>query len=266
MNTPHVKALKPWPGFADTLPGARRFMECSDGHVRLVKGIKTTREHWLYQPARELIASRLGVLIEAPVIPPEIVYVTEGCAGVWAFEAKKFIRWAPNPEIVIPAPGHRTAFRRIECTDATPEHLATASNREEIATAIVFLAWIGYSHDPRPHGGPYNIIITPQNRLLFIDFEGAFYEHCNRLPHDFACNLTWLSVADLDTAFARLRAIGDAVIETACRDLPDDWEVSEDTLDLLIEGLLVRRDDIESWTLFNNRWLAPATESITLFA
>lgn len=201
-----------------------RFYDFDDGVVRLVKW--HPGPHGPKLSFNELVCSRLGQLADAPIFRGQPVYVPREVM--------------PPDHLQLAQPGVHFGITRMEGTDF---HAATdlprISNRQQIAQACVFLAWLNVQ-DQHGHNQYTQRVVEPGATdriflLRLIDMGFAFgsaswsagnllasntYQY--RAPQYFADNV---DTAAVSVAAANLASISDADILACFQDVPEEWGV-----------------------------------------
>ncbi len=224
-----------------------RFYDFDDGVVRLVKWHPS--RHGSKPCLNELVASRLGQLLDAPILRGCVVYV---------------------PDAVIPAEhraigaaqGFHFGVARMEGENFVPaSHYSEIANSAELPYAAVFLTWLAvgdqeshnqYLHRVEERDAAGQVRTTKRFQLIdmgqmFGDFNwraetlapipGAY-----KLPTHLAANLT---LAQLTPALSNLMAIDQADIRTCFDDWPASWAIPEPDRQAAIERLLNSRERVE---------------------
>jgi hypothetical protein len=208
-----------------------RFYDFDDGVTRLVKWHPS--RHGAKASYNELVASRLGQLVGAPILRGAVVYV---------------------PDEIIPddhradgaVAGFHFGVARMEGENFVPTmHYAEIENAAELPAAAVFLAWLavgdqeGHNQylqrlEVRQQAGPAKA--TKRFRLIDMgQMFGSFaWDAHNVLPvHDAYAlpshlreRTTW---AKLEPAMDELRAVADEAIQNCFIDYPTVWDVTEES-------------------------------------
>ncbi|MGA2232896.1 MAG: hypothetical protein ABSH22_18505 [Tepidisphaeraceae bacterium] len=220
-----------------------RFYDFDDGVVRLVKWHPCP--HGSKGCFNELVASRLGQLIDSPILRGSIVYV---------------------PDDIIPADhrpigraGFHFAVTRMRGENFLPaQHYAEIENSAQLAAAAIHLAWL-HVEDQQSHnqflqrletGGP-NPAADSDRRLFRLIDMGFMFGNANWdaarvallpqqyvLPRHLADKLTMTVV---DSAIAALHAIPDANIRACFDDVPPEWTIpAADTLAAAARSISIR--------------------------
>jgi hypothetical protein len=204
-----------------------RFYEFDDDVTRLVKWYPSV--HGTKACFNELVASRLGQLINAPILRGVIVYV---------------------PDDIIPTdhradgatPGfHFAVTRMLGENFVAPGHYADIENHSELPAAAVLLSWLA-TGDQQGHNQylqrlerEENGVIKKTKRFKLIDMGQMFGDfnwtaanvaqvHVNYvLPPHLANHL---SKASLAVAIDQLKQLADTVVEECFQDCPDTWAIS----------------------------------------
>jgi hypothetical protein len=178
----------------------------------------------------ELVASRLGQLIDAPILRGIVVYV---------------------PDEIIPAehraeaarPGfHFAVTRMLGENFVAPGHYNDIENSSELPAAAVHLAWLAIG-DQQGHNQylqrleyEEHGVAKTTKRFKLIDMGQMFGNFAwtaasvatphlaYQLPTHLAAHLT---KANLATAMDQLSQLSDGVIEECFQDCPDSWGVTD---------------------------------------
>jgi hypothetical protein len=204
-----------------------RFYEFDDGVTRLVKW--SPSPHGRKACFNELVASRLGQLIDAPILRGIIVYVSDEIIPAdHRAEAAK--------------PGfHFAVTRMLGENFVAPGHYAEIANSSELLAAAVHLAWLAVGdqqgHNQYLQRVEYedNGVVKKTKHFKLIDM-GQMFGNFNwtaatvatvhstyQLPVHLAALLT---KPKLEPAIAQLSTLTDAVIEECFQDCPDTWNIS----------------------------------------
>jgi hypothetical protein len=205
-----------------------RFYDFDDGVTRLVKWHPSP--HGSKACYNELVASRLGQLIDAPILRGIVVYV---------------------PDEIIPAdhraegatPGfHFGMTRMLGENFVAPGHYDDIANKSELPAAGVHLSWLAIG-DQQGHNQylqrleyEENGVIKKTKRFKLIDMGQMFGDfnwtagsitnvHTTyKLPAHLVGHLT---KANLAAAIDQLKALDNAAIQECFHDCPDSWGISE---------------------------------------
>lgn len=236
-----------------------RFYEFDDGVTRLVKWHPS--RHGNKACYNEIVASRLGQLLGAPILRGLLVYV---------------------PDEIIPAdhradggtPGFHFAVTRMEGENFVPaQHYVELENSSELPFAAVHLAWLAVGDQEghnqflqrlelRQHGSPPRL--TKYFRLIDM---GQMFGNWNwdaatvvtppnkyRLPSHLADKLTW---EKLGPAIQSLTAIDESSIRACFDDIPDEWNVSTVDRQAAVTRVLAARMQIEAIVRNGNPAIKP---------
>jgi hypothetical protein len=204
-----------------------RFYEFDDGVTRLVKW--SPSPHGTKACFNELVASRLGQLIDAPILRGIVVYV---------------------PDEIIPddhrtegaKPGfHFAVTRMLGENFIAPGHYEDIENSSELPAAAVLLSWLAVG-DHQGHNQylqrlerEESGVIKKTKRFRLIDMGQMFGDfnwsagsvakvHTSyKLPGHLANHLT---KATLATAIDQLAQLPDSIIEECFQDCPGAWGIS----------------------------------------
>ncbi|HEV2641643.1 MAG TPA: hypothetical protein VGT98_03000 [Candidatus Elarobacter sp.] len=225
-----------------------RFYDFDDGVTRLVKWHPSVH---LYEKGcyNELIASRLGRLIGAPLQRGMVVHVGDDVI--------------PSDQRADGAvAGFHFATMRMPGRNFRPApHYAGIRNGSELPAAAVLLAWLAVGDSERNIFLHHKIVTNRlgaqrrSNRFTLIDMGMAFGTHhwtaadiavphtSYELPRHMLPHLTR---ANLAPAIARLKALGTHDIAACIADRPDEWAISTAEVAALEQRLIAGRDAIES--------------------
>jgi hypothetical protein len=212
-----------------------QLFKCEDGQCYVVKFMSNPQG--IRGLVNELIAYRLGKLLDLPVVPGRIVYLTED-----------FIRQIPelSKQGVQPGPHFGSLF--VEHAQE-PEigTIAKCMNLDQVAGMIVFDHWI--ENDDRDTG---NVILTAEDapKFYMIDHESCFcgsgWYGKKLLRHRNQVKPYWSDVYErfapyLDqfensflTAVGRLEGLSGLDVREAMQDIPEEWDIEPEELDILV--------------------------------
>jgi hypothetical protein len=199
-----------------------RFYEFDDGVTRLVKW--SPSPHGTKACFNELVASRLGQLIDAPILRGIVVYV-----------ADEIIPDEHRKEAAKPG-FHFGVTRMVGENFVAPGHYAEIQNSSELPAAAVHLAWLAIG-DQQGHNQLLHRVeleesgvIKKTKRFKLIDM-GQMYGNCNwtaltvatvhkayQLPTHLVPHLT---KANLAPAIKQLSSLSDEIITECFEDSPD---------------------------------------------
>lgn len=223
-----------------------RFYDFDDGVVRLVKW------HPSYHGARlcynELVASRLGQLISAPILRGSVVYIPEEII--------------PQDHLPYAKKGFQFGVTRMDGENFQPAaHYGEIENKAELCRAAVLLAWLSVEdHEGRNQylqrldvklGGTKR----RQSKLFrLIDMGFAFADGDWRaetvagisdayvLPSHIDVQLRW---PEVKAAIDDLKSVSADDIRACLQDFPPDWNVPPADVQALEKRVLEARDLIE---------------------
>lgn len=217
----------PYPGRPANGGSKPRFYDFDDGVTRLVKWHPSV--HGDKACFNELVASRLGQLIGAPILRGSVVYV---------------------PAEIIPAdhqadgaqPGFHFAVTRMDGENFVPtQHYAEIENASELPMAAVHLGWLAVGDQEGHNQYLQRLEIkrdgyppTTTKRFKLIDM-GQMFGHFSwtaatagaahtayKLPTHLAGALT---LAKLQPAMVALRAVSPDAIRDCFMDCPEEWNI-----------------------------------------
>lgn len=242
-----------------------QLFECEDGQRYVVKFMSNPQG--IRVLPNELIAYRLGKLLELPIVPGRVVYLT-----------KEFINCVPELKKQHVDPGRHFGSIFLErAQKPTSKAIGKCVNLDKAAGMIVFDHWI--QNDDRDIG---NVILTAGERPKFymIDHESCFcssgwYDE-DLLQHRDRVEPYWSEVYErfapyLDqsenlflAAVELLEALNRSAIREAMHDIPEEWGVEPEEFEQLAEYLerrkkLVRGAVLKLKTHFSN-WLTTRKE------
>ena len=223
-----------------------RFYEFDDGVKRLVKWHPSN--HGAKACYNELLASRLGQLIGAPILRGMVVYV---------------------PDAILPADhrndgakqGFHFGVTHMDGENFIPaQHLADIENKKQLPSAAILLAWLSVG-DQEGHNQflqrltqTVNGVTLDKKHYRLIDMGQAFGNwawtastvkpvHTSyKLPAHLEQNL---SVAALKPIMAELEAVSDEAITSCASDRPEDWKVTDDEVQAVCQRICAARDSLE---------------------
>ncbi len=224
-----------------------RFYQFDDGVTRLVKWHPSS--HGTKACYNELVASRLGQLIDAPILRGIVVYV---------------------PDEVIPEdhrkigakPGFHFGVFQMKGTNFIPaQHYAEIENSAELPLAAVFLSWLCVG-DQEGHNQYLQRLEIKQEgfppketkNFKMIDM-GAMYANRNwtasnvatvhdryKIPTHIAEKLT---AEKLQPAIDTLKKVDESLIRECFEDCPNEWNVPQEDKDGGALRAVAARDKIE---------------------
>jgi hypothetical protein len=206
-----------------------RFYDFDDGVTRLVKWSPSL--HGNKACFNELVASRLGQLIDAPILRGIIVYVSDEIIP-------------PDHRAEGATPGfHFAVTRMLGENFVAPGHYADIENSSELPAAGVQLAWLAVG-DQQGHNQylqrlEYEERGVPKKtkRFKLIDMGQMFGNFSWTAAHVANVHLTYqlpahlaaiLTKANLAPVVDQLSQIADDVIEECFQDCPESWGVSQE--------------------------------------
>jgi hypothetical protein len=206
-----------------------RFYDFDDGVTRLVKWWPSP--HGNKACFNELVASRLGQLIDAPILRGIVVYVPDEIIP-------------PEHRAEAARPGfHFAVTRMLGENFVAPGHYNDIENSSDLPAAGVHLAWLAIG-DQQGHNQylqrleyEEHGVIRKTKRFKLIDMGQMFgnfswtattvarAHHTYQLPTHLAAHLTR---ANLAHAFDQLAQLADSAIKECFQDCPDTWEISDE--------------------------------------
>lgn len=220
-----------------------RFYHFDDRVVRLVKWHPSA--HGVKACYNELVASRLGQLLGAPIVRGGVVYV---------------------PNDVIPsdhrAIGAREGFHfgvtKMKGCDFVPaQHYGDISNFGELAAAAVHLGWLRIA-DQHGHNQWLEETADPNGKPVklfrLVDLGHTFANGrwtpatLAALPMKYSLPthiLAHVNLATLAPIIATLRGLSQQSIEGCFDDIPDEWNVDTQERQAAINQVLCAREKIE---------------------
>jgi hypothetical protein len=236
-----------YPGKPENGGSNPRFYEFDDRVTRLVKWHPSV--HGPKACYNELVASRLGQLIDAPILRGIVVYVPGDVipADHKAFGAKG---------------GFHFAVTRLIGENYVPaRHYAEIENAAELPTAATLLAWLAVG-DQETH----NQYLQKETRdehgkaketklFLLVDM-GQMFGTCSwaagsvetppaayALPGHIADKLT---SEMLKPAVDQLRKVSDSEIRVCFADRPEEWSIADADANAGVARVIASRDKIDS--------------------
>lgn len=187
--------------------------------------------HGLKACFNELVASRLGQLIDSPILRGGVVYVPDDII--------------PPDHRPIGQPGFHFAVTRMQGQNFVPaQHYSEIENSSQLAAAAVHLTWL-HVEDQHGHnqflqrletGGPNPA--PRESRILRLIDMGFMYAQPNwdartlaALPDRYAlpAHLSEkLTMPLIDAVLSDLSAVPEVEIRSCFSDVPDEWGVSTD--------------------------------------
>jgi hypothetical protein len=227
-----------------------KLFECNDGKRYVVKLMSNPQG--IRGLPNELIASRLGKLLNLPIIPGRIVYLSKELINNNRELKKQRVK--PGP--------HFGILYISKMQEPTGHHIKKCVNLHQGLDMFVFDHWI--QNDDRGTG---NIIISPGDKPKFymIDHEGGFcgqgwYDkalkrhrsnvkpYWSKIYKRFARYSVW-SEKTLNAPLKRLESLSFSKIRKAMDNIPLEWELETKELDLLAKYLEKRKWLVRSTVL-----------------
>jgi hypothetical protein len=227
-----------------------KLFECNDGRRYVVKLMSNPQG--IRGLPNELIACRLGKLLNLPIVPDRIVYLTKELINNNRELKKQRVR--PGP--------HFGNLYIANIQEPSRDNMKKCVNLHQGVDMFVFDHWI--QNDDRGTG---NIILSPGDKPKFymIDHEGGF---CGQGWYDkalkrhrsvvkpywsdiykrFARNTVW-SDKTLNEPLKRLESLSFSKIRKAMDNIPREWKVETKELDLLANYLEKRKWLVRSTVL-----------------
>jgi hypothetical protein len=233
-SNPHAvpNATVPYPGEPKNGGSNPRFYDFDDGVTRLVKWHPSA--HGTKACYNELVASRLGQLLDAPILRGCVVFV--GNDVIPEDHRKKGAK-----------EGFHFGVSRMFGTNFVPAHYESIENDSELAVAAVLLAWLDVGDQESHNQYLQQLVLTydvnaptkPTRLFRLIDM-GQMFRNWNwtaesvvtvqttyKLPPEMVKHLT---KEKLEPAFAELRQVPHEAIRGCFRDAPSEWNVTEDEI------------------------------------
>jgi hypothetical protein len=221
-----------------------RFYDFDDGVTRLVKWFPSG--HGAKMCFNELIASRLGQLIDAPILRGCVVYVRKDII--------------PSDHLPEAKPGFQFGVARMQGDNFRPvDHYNEIENRDELASAAVLLAWL----DVADHEGHNQFLQRLEKRLVGARRTGAMFRLIDmgwafgdgdwraetvagvsdsyRLPRHMADKLCW---DEVQAAIDVLQSVPEQDIRDCVADIPSDWAIPETDIAAVTARILEARAGI----------------------
>lgn len=222
-----------------------RFYHFDDDVTRLVKWHPSP--HGSKACYNELVASRIGQLLGAPILRGTVVYV---------------------PDEIIPAdhradgarPGFHFAVARMEGENFVPaQHYSEIENSSQLPFAAVHLAWLAIG-DQEGHNQylqrSESAVGTSRRRVRFMLIDMGFMlgspawtagtvgaVHASyRLPRHLADKL---SAAKLQPALELIRSISEPDVRNCFHDVPEEWTITDDERDAAVRRTLTAQAHVE---------------------
>jgi hypothetical protein len=216
--------------------------QCDDGNRYVLKFMSNPQG--IRGLANELIACRLGSLLDLPVVPGRVVEVTQ-----------KLIDREPALQKAGVQAGPHFGSLFLSRVQALTEHAISACvNLDKVAGMIVFDHWV--QNDDRDTG---NVLVTrgAKSQFYMIDHESCFcgsgWFDEDLLQHRDRVEPYWAEVYPRFVPFVdqrehpflaameRLEAVTHKQIADALRDVPHEWGVEAEEWDLLADYLERRK-------------------------
>jgi hypothetical protein len=215
-----------------------QLFQCDDGNRYVVKFMSNPQG--IRGLPNELIAYRLGKLLDLPIVRGRVVYLTQ-----------KLIDHEPSLKRQGVKPGPHFGSLFVPQVQApTEKAIAQCVNTEQAAGMIVFDHWV--QNDDRDTG---NVLVTrgAKPQFYMIDHESCFcgsgwYDE-DLLQHRERVVPYWAEsyprfVPYIDqrehpflAALERLEGLSRSLIEEATRDVPAEWGVEDEEWDLFVDYL-----------------------------
>lgn len=219
-----------------------RFYEFDDGPTRLVKWHPSG--HGAKACYNELVASRLGQLIDAPILRGGVVYLP-----------KEII---PPDHLAVGAKEgfHFGVYMMVGGNFVPSQHYNDIENTSQLPYAGVFLAWLAVG-DQEGHNQflqQLEIGGVKTKRFKLVDmgfmFGNAAWTRANianvheqyKIPTHLAEKLT---MKKLEPAIRELKAINDESIQQCFDDCPDEWNIPKEDKEAGATNACAARDNIE---------------------
>ena len=220
-----------------------RFYDFDDGVTRLVKWHPSL--HGVKACYNELVASRLGQLIGAPILRGGVVFVPDDII--------------PSDHRILGATaGFHFGVFMMDGTNFVPaKHYADIANASELPFAAVFLAWLAIA-DQEGHNQflqQVEIAGTTTKRFKLVDMGFMFGSPSWSAPDVGKVHTSYviprhlasqLSLTKLKPAMETLKTITEGAIRECFEDYPDDWNISDADRDAAVSRVCAGRDNIDS--------------------
>jgi hypothetical protein len=233
--TRHIRAMET--GY--TLP---HLFECDDGYQYVVKFMSNPQG--IRGLAKELIAYRLGKMLDLPVVQGNVIYITKELIDRYPILRKNHVK--PGP--------HFGSLYIENAQYPSRKAIRQCINVSKAAGMIVFDNWI--QNTDRRSG---NVLVTKSSQPKFrmIDHQGIFggssWREENLLRYRHRVKPYWTSLYSLFVEFIdhknnpfleeieRLEACSRSNISKAMLDIPEEWGIEEEEFEMLIDYLDRRR-------------------------
>lgn len=232
-----ANAVEGYPGKPKNGGSQPRFYHFDDGVTRLVKWHPS--RHGAKACYNELVASRLGQLIGAPILRGSVVYV-----------ADEIIPEDHRNDGALP--GFHFGITQMEGENFVPaQHYTEIENHSELPMAAAFLARLAVGDQEGHNQYLQRLEIrhpsghTEKTKLFrLIDMGqmfGNFKWDANsvsavhkkyKLPQHLAEKLTWEL---LEPAIGALNTINDELVAACFNDCPDEWDIPKGDVDAAVE-------------------------------
>ncbi|MGZ4122941.1 MAG: HipA family kinase [Tumebacillaceae bacterium] len=238
-----------------------QLFRCDDGNRYVVKFMSNPQG--IRGLANELIACRLGSLLDLPVVPGRVVEVTQRLIDAEPELQKAGVQAGP----------HFGSLYVSRVQAPTEKAIAKCVNLDKVAGMIVFDHWV--QNDDRDTG---NVLITRGDQLSFymIDHESCFcgsgwydedlFQHRGRVePYWAEVYPRFLPFVDwreqpFSAALERLEELTYKQIASALRGVPSEWGVEADEWELLADYLERRKLLVRGAIGQLKRYLTPESE------
>jgi hypothetical protein len=215
---------------------------CGDGKGYVVKFMSNPQG--IRGLANELIAYRLGKLLDLPVVPGEVIYLTEDFID--SVSKLKKQRVQPGP--------HFGSLFLQQAQEPNKQAISNCINLDQFTGMIVFDHWI-----KNGDRSSENIILTAGDRPTFymIDHNGCFCGSgwtAKRLlrnsghvePYWAGMYARFARYLDqhgnpFSTSLDRLEALSRSMVREVMYDIPKEWGVKQEDFDVLAEFLERRK-------------------------
>jgi hypothetical protein len=233
-----------FPGKPENGGSNPRFYDFDDGVARLVKWHPSN--HGAKACYNELVASRLGQLICAPMLRGCVVYVPDDIIP-------------PDHKAFGAKAGFHFAVTRVVGENFVPaRHYTEIANASELPSAAILLSWLevgdqdGHNQYLQRESRDEHGKAKETKRFLLVDM-GKMYGSWNwsgetahnsyRMPSHIADKLTILSLSPL---LAQLKSVSDSDIRDCFDDRPAEWGISDADAVAGAKRAIAARDNIDS--------------------